>query len=128
MNRVGFGKRYILPARVVTALDKVFGEPVSDVRVIEFSPYARMHLGMSATTRPNRILLAIAGSKFVEDPDMLLHEYYHVLRQWANGRLTRWRYLAESARRGYWHNTFEREARNFSASAVATFRAYLTEI
>jgi hypothetical protein len=81
-------------------------------------------LGMRATTRPNRILLAISGVDFVADPEMLLHEYFHVLRQWETGRLTRWRYLMESARCGYWDNQFEREAREFSAAGVERYRTY----
>jgi hypothetical protein len=117
-----FGQRYVLPERVADALERVFEEPIGQVRVIEYSRYARAHLGMCATTRPNRILLAISGVEFIANPEMLLHEYFHVLRQWATGRLTRWRYLIESARCGYWENKFEREAREFSAAAVERYR------
>jgi hypothetical protein len=130
MNNAGgggfFGRRYLLPERVTDALERVFEEPIGQVRVIEYSRYARSHLGMCATTRPNRILLAISGVEFVANPEMLLHEYFHVLRQWATGRLTRWRYLVESARCGYWENKFEREAREFSAAAVDRYRHQLS--
>jgi hypothetical protein len=119
------GQRYVLPERVAAALTRVFEEPVGKVEVIEHSRFARAHLGMRVTTRPNRILLAISGVDFVADPEMLLHEYFHVLRQWETGRLTRWRYLMESAWCGYWENQFEREAREFSAAAVERYRAYL---
>ena len=122
-----FGRRYLLPERVATALEQVFGESVRAVTVIEHSRYARVHLGMSATTRPNRILLANSGSEFVANPDLLLHEYFHVLRQWGTGRLTRRRYLIESARHGYWANQYEREAREFAAAAVEGYCIYLTE-
>ena len=84
-----------------------------------------MHLGMSATTRPNRILLSIRGADFIANPEMLLHEYFHVLRQWQPGRLTRWRYLVESARRGYWANSFEQEARAFAAAARESYERLL---
>ena len=123
-----FGRRYLLPAPVATALEQVFGEPVSGVTVIEHSCYARVHLGMSATTRPNRILLAISGTEFIANPDLLLHEYFHVLRQWGTGRLTRWRYLVESARRGYRANEYEQEAREFAAAAVELYRVYLADL
>ena len=103
----------------------MFGEPVSAVVVIENSRYARAHLGMRATTRPNRILLGISGSEFIRNPDMLLHEYFHVLRQWRPKHLTRWRYLKESARRGYWANCYEREARAFAAATAAQYLRYL---
>jgi hypothetical protein len=121
------GQRYVLPDRVAQALAFVFEEPVSSVEVIEHSRLARAHLGMCATTRPNRILLAISGVEFIADPEMLLHEYFHVLRQWKTGRLTRWRYLVESARCGYWENQFEREARAFSAAAVERYRTIIKQ-
>jgi hypothetical protein len=122
-----FGQRYELPQSVATALERVFAEPIGQVRVIQYSRYARAHLGMCATTRPNRILLAISGVEFIANPEMVLHEYFHVLRQWATGRLTRWRYLAESARCGYWENPFEREARECSAATVERYRSYLND-
>jgi hypothetical protein len=122
-----FGQRYALPERVAASLERVFEGPVGQVKIIEYSRYARAHLGMCATTRPNRILLAISGVEFIASPEMLLHEYFHVLRQWATGRLTRWRYLVESARCGYWENQFEREAREFSAAAVDRYRSYLND-
>jgi hypothetical protein len=121
------GRRFVLPHPVVVALERVFREPVGKVVVIERSRYARAHWGMSATTRPNRILLAIYGKEFVSNPDLLLHEYFHVIRQWRTGRLTRWRYLVKSMRCGYWDNPFEREAREFTAEAVERYRRYLGE-
>ena len=110
------------------ALERVFSQPVDGVIVIERSLYARAHLGMCATTRPNRILLAISGGDFVANPVLLLHEYCHVVRQWRPGHLTRWRYLKESARCGYWANAFEREAREFAAAAERQYREYLQEV
>jgi hypothetical protein len=82
---------------------------------------------MSATTRPNRILLAASGAQFIANPEMVLHEYFHVLRQWSPGYLTRWRYLFESMRHGYWENRFEREAREFAATALGRYRGCLNE-
>jgi hypothetical protein len=82
---------------------------------------------MTATTRPGCILLAISGREFIANPEILLHEYFHVLRQWGTGRLTRRRYLLESARRGYWENRFEREAREFSAGNVDRYCEYLNQ-
>lgn len=115
------GKRYILPGNVNAALDCIFAAPVDRIVVIENSLYARAHLGMRATTRPNRILLARSGTLFVADPELLLHEYFHVVRQWRTGYLTRWRYLTESVRRGYWANRYEREAREFTAAALKPY-------
>jgi len=124
---VRLGHRYVIPQPVAAALMRIFAEPVDGVIVIEYSWFARAHPGMCATTRPNRILLAISGAAFVARPDLLLHEYFHVLRQWRTGRLTRRRYLLESARCGYWENSYEREARDFAAAAVEEYHKCLRE-
>lgn len=110
------GCRAIIPPSVATALHDIFGEPVDHVRVIENSLYARMHFGARATTRRGRILLRGSAKDFWNDPELILHEYFHVLRQWQTRRLTIWRYLKESARKGYWHNCYEIEARVFAAA------------
>ena len=122
------GRRYAIPLKSRVALERIFESPVDGIIVIENSLYARAHLGMSATTRPNRILLAISGAEFAANPELMLHEYFHVIRQWRPGRLTRWRYLTESARRGYQANRFEQEAREFVATARARFDRYLAEL
>ena len=111
-----FGHRSPIPTPIGIALREVFGEPVDHIRVIENSLYARMHFGARATTRRGRILLRGAAKDFWNDPELILHEYFHVLRQWQPRRLTIWRYLKESARRGYWHNCYEIEARAFAAA------------
>ena len=119
------GRRYVLPPAVTAALEHVFAEPVGGILVIERSRYARLQRGVCATTRPNRILLAISGAEFVGRPELLLHEYFHVIRQWRTGYLTRWRYVVELARRGYWANRYEREAREFTAGTLRQYREYL---
>lgn len=103
------------PPALVTALRRIFGEPIEHVRVIEHSTYARLHLGARATTRRNRILVRDSAQEFWRDPELVLHEYFHVIRQWQPRQLTIWRYLLECARRGYWNNRFEIEARAFAA-------------
>jgi hypothetical protein len=122
------GRRYAIPLKTRVALERVFEAPVDGVIVIENSLYASAHLGMYATTRPNRILLANSGAEFAANPELVLHEYFHVIRQWHPGHLTRWRYLTESARRGYRANRYEQEAREFAAAARERFERYLTEL
>ena len=117
----------MLPQAVATALAEVFEESVDGVIVIERSRYAKLHRGMTATTRPNRILLAISGAEFAARPELLLHEYYHVLCQWQTGYLTRWRYVVESIQCGYWQNRYEQEAREFMLANVAQYRGYLND-
>jgi hypothetical protein len=104
------------PASVGAALTEIFGEPVGHVRVIEHSAYCALHGGARATTRRNLILLRHSAADLWADPDLILHEYFHVLRQWQPGRLTIWRYLVESLRHGYLNNPFEIEARAFAST------------
>jgi hypothetical protein len=103
------------PTTLIANLRDIFGEPVEHVRVIEHSFYARLHFGARATTRRGRILLRGSAQEFWQDPELVLHEYFHVIRQWQPRRLTIWKYLKESARHGYWHNCYEIEARAFAA-------------
>ena len=110
------GRRSSIPSDIAAALREIFGEPVDHVRVIEHSFYARLHLGARATTRRGRIFLRGSAKDFWNDPELILHEYFHVLRQWQTRRLTIWKYLTESARKGYWHNCYEIEARAFAAT------------
>jgi Domain of unknown function (DUF4157) len=105
-----------LPAELRAALAEVFGaEPgeVDGVEIVERSGYARLHFGARATTRRNRILLRGTAAEFSADPELVLHEYYHVLRQWNRGRLSIAAYLLEWLRRGYWRNRYEHQARRF---------------
>lgn len=115
-----------LPEEVRAALLAVFGEGVDDVRIIERSWYARLHGRASATTRRDRIYLRGRAEDFYADPELMLHEYYHVLRQWNPGRLSLWRYLVEWSRRGYWRNRYERQARRFVALRRSAFRRQLS--
>jgi len=119
------GRRYAIPHPTRLALERVFEAPVDGIIVIENSLYARAHLGMYATTRPNRILLASSGAEFAANPELLLHEYFHVIRQWRPGHLTRWQYLMESACRGYRANRYEQAAREFAATSRERFERYL---
>jgi Domain of unknown function (DUF4157) len=120
-----FFRTHVPPQPLRAALHEIFGEPVDHVRVIEHSLYARLHLGARATTRRNRILLRDSAATFWCDADLVLHEYFHVLRQWQPRRLTIWRYLVESLQRGYWLNRFEIEAREFAATHAPVLRRLL---
>jgi hypothetical protein len=120
------GRRVAVPPNVQAALESVFGAGVADVRVIENSLFARLHLRATATTRRRRIYLRGSAIAFFNDPTLMLHEYCHVLKQWEPGLLTTARYVREWLRRGYWDNRFEIEAREFAADHLYRFRALLT--
>ena len=109
-----FGRSVPVPAAVSAALETVLGESVDRVRVIERSLFARFHSCDHATTRRRRIYLRGSAADFFRNPALMLHEYCHVLKQWEPRRLTAWRYLVESLRRGYWQNRFEIEARAYA--------------
>lgn len=111
-----------MPAALRAALATIFGDDVDEVEIVERSWYARLHFGARATTRRNRILLRGTAAEFFADPELLLHEYYHVLRQWNRGRLSIAAYLAESLRRGYWRNRYEHQARRFTRMRLGAFK------
>jgi hypothetical protein len=104
----------LMPAALRAALVELFGDEVDEVVLVEHSVYARLHGGARATTRRNRILLRGSAAEFFADPELVLHEYYHVLRQWNRGRMSLASYLAEWLRRGYFNSRYERQARRFA--------------
>ncbi len=103
-----------VPARVGAALGQLFGEGVDQVRIVEHSPFVRLHGRAVATTRRRRIYLRGSAHDFFQNPWLMLHEYCHVLKQWEPRTLTLPRYVLEWVRRGYWNNRFEVEAREFA--------------
>lgn len=113
------------PPAVRAALEQLFGESVGAVRVIEHSLRVRLHGRAIATTRRNRIYLRGDAARFFADPQLMLHEYWHVLGQWRRGSLTVPRYLGECLRRGYWNNRFEVEARAFADRHAAALAALI---
>ena len=80
------GNRCYPPNDVQQALEGLFGEPVGHIKVIQYSIYVRFHWRAIATTRRNRIYLRGSGKEFFADGPLVLHEYFHVIRQWAHGR------------------------------------------
>jgi hypothetical protein len=117
--------RDLMPAGERAALEALFGDAVDDVEIVERSWYARLHFGAVATTRRNRILLRGTIADFRADRALLLHEYFHVLRQWNRGRMSLPGYLAEWLRSGYWRNRYERQARRFVDLRLAAFERLL---
>lgn len=118
-----------VPARMLAALGVLFDTPADAVRVMVAPRFVRWLHGRHtvATTRRDRIYLAIAGETFLADHRLVLHEYCHVLLQWNTGRLTVARYLAELARNGYWRNRYEIEAREFVTANIVRFEELLRE-
>lgn len=111
------------------ALAIIFDVPsdaITAVRIVPDSRFARLHgRHVAATTRPGVIYVAGSARRFFADPELVLHEYFHVLRQWNTGTLTRWRYVRELLRRGYRDNRYEVEARAFTRRHVLAFAGRL---
>lgn len=114
-----------LPPPIEEALCSILGSAVPQVRLVPNSWYARLHGRMAATTRRNVIFLRGSLEQFAADPALVLHEYFHVIRQWRPRRLTRRRYLLEFFRHGYHNNRFECEARDFTAAHLPRMMALL---
>jgi len=104
-----------VPSQDRYALEVLLGEPVDNVQVLENSPFAKLH-GAIATTREDAIYLSISGGAFLRDPQLMLEEYYHVIKQWNTGDLTLEKYLIENATNGagYKGNRYEVEAKGFA--------------
>jgi hypothetical protein len=122
--------RYRLPDAQRIALSRVFAvsEATIDRVVVEpESDFARMHGDILATTRVDSIYLTGMGDDFAADANLLLHEYFHVIRQWNTGELTVGRYVLQLLRKGYWRNKYEIEAREFADARTDEFRRLLTQ-
>jgi Domain of unknown function (DUF4157) len=104
-----------IPSALRALLVELFGEAVDDVHIVEHSLLNRLHFSPRAVTRRNTIHLRGDLQAFWADPELVVHEYFHVLRQWADGYLNVPRYIRESCLRGYWNNRYEIEARAFAA-------------
>jgi hypothetical protein len=111
-----------MPAELRQALADIFGDPVDDVVLREHSWFAKLHGHATATTRHNTIYLRGSVDDFFASPELLLHEYFHVLRQWNRGRMTAFDYLLEWHRHGYWQNRYERQARRFVKLRLAALQ------
>ena len=122
------GRRVAPPAELGATLRQLFPDADIDrVEVIEHSWVLLWHPRAVATTRRRRIYLRGSAAQFFADAEFVLHEYFHVLRQWEPGRLTVWRYVLEWLRRGYWLNPFEIEARAFAAGHRKRFEWLLAQ-
>ena len=104
-----------MPGELRRLLLELFGDDVDRVRIVEHSFFNALHLRPRAVTRRGCIYLGADRDSFFADPELVVHEYFHVLRQWSTGYLTVGRYIVESLSRGYWNNRYEVESREFAA-------------
>jgi hypothetical protein len=115
-----------VPAGILRALESVFSQPVGSVHISHRPLYVRLHgRRVRITTRRDRICLRCDLRDFLNDPELILHEYFHVLRQWNTGAMNRRRYLLELCRNGYVGNRYEIEARRFARENLGRFKQLL---
>jgi hypothetical protein len=119
------GRAITLPETVSTSLEVLLERPVHHVQVFEHSLFVRLHGRAIATTRRGRIYLRGSGAEFFDNPWLMLHEYWHVIKQWEPRTLTIRSYIAECIRQGYWNNRFEVEARAFADAQAHRLRTML---
>ena len=118
-----------LPDGLDAALAGIFGvDALAAVQVHDRVWWLKPLPWIRAITGPGRIWLRGRADDFFADPELVLHEYCHVLQQWAPGRLSVLSYLGESLRHGYWHNRFEVEARAFAARELPRFEQRLAAL
>ena len=120
------GRRAALPESARSALANFFGDDIARVEVIENSFFAHLHWKAVATTRRRRIYLRGSAEDFFNDPALMMHEYFHVMKQWEPRLLTSCRYVLEWLRHGYWSNRFEVEAWQFTTENLYSFKLLLT--
>ncbi|MFA5260384.1 MAG: RHS repeat-associated core domain-containing protein [Candidatus Omnitrophota bacterium] len=120
---------FVDPLGLITAsgkmkkcLELIFRESVSDVNVIRDDFWLNVfHGGSYATTRRNRIVVKGDINEFWLYKHTVLEEYYHVLKQWNKGTLTRTRYLIELMKKGYDKNKYEIQAKTFADTNLEDF-------
>lgn len=111
---------------VADCLEKIFGQSAAGVNVRN----KRIVKNEWITTRRNSIRLPsdFSASDFFSRPHLVLHEYYHVLRQWNTGELSRRAYAAEFLRNGPAEgNRFEDAANAFADGNLSAFQKCLEE-
>lgn len=110
-----------MSAPLRSLLLELFGPLIDEVKVVEYSWINALHGWPLAVTRRNRIYLRLGVAAFHADVELVLHEYFHVMRQWNTGRMTLTGYLLQTLRHGYWKNPFEVEAREFASREYESY-------
>jgi RHS repeat-associated protein len=106
-----------------TCLEEIFREPIASVKVYDHSVVP----GHYATTRRNAIYISGDCNSFWLSYNTILEEYYHVLRQWNPGRLTRFKYVIDWVREGE-KNKWEKEAQAFANKNDERLRICVEEL
>jgi hypothetical protein len=103
---------------------------VDQIKVIENSKWANFVSGVkelisggsyivTATTQRDTIYLSshITADQFFADPELLLHEYYHVVNQWNNGSMSNFSYIVNPTK-------WETPAYNFGSQNAGMYQFF----
>jgi len=69
-------------------LEKILEENIDNIEVHEDKLFVNLHgIKSGAVTRPGKIYISMTCNDFFQNdwPDFILHEYFHVTKQWAKG-------------------------------------------
>jgi hypothetical protein len=75
-------------AKMKKCLEDILGEPIDKIEVKEDKDFVNQHFIKSgATTRPGKIYISMTCEEFFGNKwfDFILHEYFHVTKQWGKG-------------------------------------------
>ncbi len=115
-----------MPEKIKNALDVVLGESIDSVEIIKNNWRLKI-TGTYATTRVNTIYLRGSAEEFFTYDFTVLEEYYHVVKQWNTGAMTRSSYMAEYLKNGYDNNRFEIEAKTFAGDNLQRYRSLINQ-
>lgn len=107
-------------------LEQIFGESVAGVNIRNKTVVNNDFV----TTRRNSIRLppTLSFDEFFANRSLVLHEYYHVLRQWNTGQISRRAYAAEFMRNGSEDgNRFEDAANAFAKNHAQALKDCLQQ-
>jgi RHS repeat-associated protein len=113
LQAAGGGGSCIMDDCLRQCLGQVFREPIPEIRI---TPEGNRPSD-AAISSPNTIDLPGSCVDFFQNDRWVLHEYYHVIRQWRRGTMTGLLYLIEAIDSGSFEapdNRYERAAEEFA--------------
>jgi RHS repeat-associated protein len=114
----GLKERCNLKPNMLGCLQQMFTTDAGNIANVEVVSEPKQGGKWFATTRPNLIIAYVSCDEFFGAHEAMLEEYYHVLRQWNTGTMTRLGWLWQTATHGYDKNKFEVEAKAFAEAAL----------
>lgn len=110
-----------LSADMSKCLKELFGPDVDQVEILERQK--KKEPKYIITTRKNKIILRWPTCEDFKKMDaVVLEEYFHVIKQWNTGKMTKLKYGIEHMKNGYDNNKFEVEAWEFVSQNIDAYQ------